>query len=348
MSDDVFQLPSARVHAGVARTDITPPEGIYCRVWGAAKHETPTALHHALTATALALRADAGGPALVLLGLDLGWLEPTENRRFLEAVREGAQVGADHLMVNLCHSHAAPPLCFDVVDRPGGDRIMAYFQTVIDRSIEAIQAAKGALQPAWITADYGRCSLAANRNYVDTDFGETVCGFNPHEPADDTLAYARVASDDGTTMATLLNYGCHPTTLGPRNTTISSDYVAAARRIVEDVDGGPCLFIISPCGDTAPRNTYASEPDDADRNGRQLGYAAASAATSLLPPGEEMVYAGPLISGATLGTWTRRPIAPDGCATVRSARLDIDLPQRKKEGMAAHQARPRHWQERRR
>src|SRR4051812_26996135 len=42
---------------GVARRDVTPPAGIYHRLWGAATHERATGVHRPLTATALILGA---------------------------------------------------------------------------------------------------------------------------------------------------------------------------------------------------------------------------------------------------------------------------------------------------
>ena len=41
---------------GVARCDVTPPVGIYHRMWGAATHDRATGVHRPLTATALVFR----------------------------------------------------------------------------------------------------------------------------------------------------------------------------------------------------------------------------------------------------------------------------------------------------
>ncbi|MAE63074.1 MAG: hypothetical protein CMJ18_02275 [Phycisphaeraceae bacterium] len=336
---DLFQLPSARIRAGVSREDITPPADIFSRCWGASLHDQASSIHHPFTVTALALQPIDDGDARVILALDLSWFEEAENRKFLAQVRDGARLRPDQLIVNLSHSHAAPNLSHSLADRPGGDRIAPYFEGVVAASIRTVCTALSDMQQAWITADYGRCSLAVNRNYPDESLGEPVCGFNPHVTTDDTLAYARVAADDGRTIASILNYGCHPTSLGPANRSLSPDYIAAARAIVEDTFGGHCLFLISPCGDTAPREGYAADPEVADRNGRQLGHAAASTATSLLPPGEQLVYTGPLISGATLATWARRPMGvTDDTTLVRSELLEIELPLRAKVGVAALEA----------
>src|SRR5436853_2320435 len=48
--------PQSRCNLGVARGDITPPIGIYHRMWGAATHERATGVHRPLTATAIVLR----------------------------------------------------------------------------------------------------------------------------------------------------------------------------------------------------------------------------------------------------------------------------------------------------
>src|SRR5205809_7772519 len=49
--------PQTRCRAGVARGDITPPVGIYHRMWGAATHDRATAVHRPLLATLLWLQA---------------------------------------------------------------------------------------------------------------------------------------------------------------------------------------------------------------------------------------------------------------------------------------------------
>ena len=57
---------------------------------------------------------------------------------------------------------------------------------------------------------------------------------------------------DAETIATLFNYGCHPTSLGPGNMHISPDYIGAAREILETTYGGTALFLQGASGDTGP------------------------------------------------------------------------------------------------
>ena len=56
-SIDVVHTPQALCRAGVARRDITPPVGIYHRMWGAATHDRATGVHRPLLATVLVLES---------------------------------------------------------------------------------------------------------------------------------------------------------------------------------------------------------------------------------------------------------------------------------------------------
>src|ERR1022692_370613 len=49
--------PQTRCQVGVARGDITPPVGIYHRMWGTAVHDKATGVHRPLMATLLFLRS---------------------------------------------------------------------------------------------------------------------------------------------------------------------------------------------------------------------------------------------------------------------------------------------------
>ncbi|NCO34315.1 MAG: hypothetical protein GW893_10730, partial [Armatimonadetes bacterium] len=74
-------------HIGVAREDITPPVGIYCRNWGAATHDAAEGIHRPLTLNVLSLQREPNGTPCVLVEADLGWWRSLETeRRFREQV----------------------------------------------------------------------------------------------------------------------------------------------------------------------------------------------------------------------------------------------------------------------
>jgi hypothetical protein len=114
--------------------------------------------------------------------------------------------------------------------------------------------------------------------------------------------------DGGVLVATLVNYACHPTTLAWQNTLISPDYVGALRETIERHTAAPCLFLQSASADLGPREGFVGDTAIADRNGRQLAFAALSTLEELPQPGTQFAYSVPVVSGATIGTWRHEPI----------------------------------------
>ena len=101
-----------------------------------------------------------------------------------------------------------------------------------------------------------------------------------------------VTGTDGTLLASVVNYACHPTTLAWDNTLISPDYIGALREVVERETGAPCLFLQGASGELGPVEGFVGDPAVADCNGRQLAYAALSALTALPAAGTRFRYTG--------------------------------------------------------
>ena len=311
---------------GVARCDITPPVGIYSRMWGSAQHDVAEGVHRALTATVLTFAPTGAGQPLVLVQLDLGWWRRAEDEQFVRcAVLEALELDETRLVIALSHSHAGPSTSREHDDRPGGEKIKQYMFRLRESAIDAARLALASAVPARLTWTTGRCDLARNRDLPSPGGNGTICGFNPHAPADDTLLLGRITDMHGTILATIVNYACHPTTLGGRNRLISPDYVGAMREIVESNSGSaPCLFLNGAAGELAPREQYVADTDVADRNGRQLGYAALSALEGMLPSGTALRFDGIEDSGAPLARWRR--VSSSSATTFRAERIAVDLP----------------------
>ena len=308
-------IPQSLCSAGVARGDITPPVGMYHRMWGAATHDRSTGVHRPLAATVLAIRS-ADGPApeepVLLVALDHCILSDADLTHIRDGVASATSVDAVRVHIALSHTHGAGLLMRDRATEPGGDLLIQYLDDLGRRVAELAAKAAQNLRPATITYVTGRCDLAAERDFYDEQAGRFVCGFNPAAPpADDTLLVARVVGrDDGGMIATVVNYACHPTTLAWQNTLVSPDFVGATRETVEAATGGaPCLFLQGASGELAPREQYTGDVEVADRHGRRLGYAALSALAALPPAaaGMRFAYKGPVVSGAVLGAWAYEP-----------------------------------------
>lgn len=306
------EYPQSFCQFGQAWCDITPPVGIYHRMWGAATHDRSTGIHTPLQATATIFRpiSDANGGCQVLVALDHCLLLANEMTALRDHVCKTVDVNPDDLVITFSHTHAAGLMGSGRVSLPGGDLIPDYLQSLAQNVCEIIKQARSNVTPCYITYGIGRCSLAANRDLWDADSNQFVCGYNPQGQADDTVLVARVTDVSGRVRGVFVNYACHPTTLAWQNTLISADFVHACRELIKGQmgDGVICTFLQGASGDLGPKVGFVGEIEQADRNGRQLGYATLEALESLPPAGASFQYTGPVISGATIGTWQFRPL----------------------------------------
>lgn len=310
---------------GVAREDITPPVGIFCRNWGAAKHDAATGIHRPLCLTALTLRECPKSLPLVLIDADLGWFANVDyGRRFIQRIRSGLSLPPERVIFAFTHTHSAPPLTDPEPDWEGGELLPAYSGSVLEAVFRAVSAALASAEPALLEWHAGRCSLASNRDLPHG--GRITVGCNPEAAADDTLLVGRVSRMDGSCMATLANYACHPTTLAWENSLISPDFIGAMRETVEERTGGaPALFMQGASGELAPRHQYSGDASVADRHGRQLGHAVLATLEDMELPGHELELEGVVESGAPLAVWKaqRRTLPSRLLAEIRRVELPL-------------------------
>jgi hypothetical protein len=324
-----------RCRFGVATRDVTPPVGIYARSWGAATHESAEGVHRPFAATAAVFAPIAGdGPTLALVAVDIGWFQHAPDEQELRAaVRQRTGLDETALLIGMSHTHGGANVNSQLRDKPGVELIRPYIDHLTEEIGAAILEAQAALAPAWVAYGYGRCALATNRDLWDAEAERWACGFNPDEPADDTLLVARVTGDAGEPRATLFNYACHPTTLAWKNRQLSPDYIGAAREVLEGAFGAPALFFQGASGELGPRDNYVGDTSVADRNGRQLGHAAAAAIEGLPPPGTRFVYTGIVASGANLGTWEHRPAEARGSEQLAARMIRVELGRKESIGV---------------
>jgi hypothetical protein len=277
-------------------------------MWGAATHDRSTGIHRPLTTTVLVMQpensVDKSTKPVAFVAVDHCLLWHREMNELLDRVSEASGFERSQIVVFFSHTHAAGLMGLERVDLPGGGLIPAYLADLADTIADGIREASDQLQSAVLTYGTGRCNLATNRDFKDETLGRYVCGFNSAGEADDTVGVVRLAkAADHSTLATIVNYACHPTTLAWDNTLISPDYPGAMCEVVEAATDAPCFFIQGASGDIGPRHGFVGDTAVADQNGRQLGYAVLSALEDLPQVDANMKYAGAVISGATIGSW---------------------------------------------
>jgi hypothetical protein len=215
---------------------------------------------------------------VVLIACDLIRLAPDDALELRRMI--GARLGlpVSHVLINTSHTHATPDSPrFHLADKSsdGGDAdaFASYWAALPNRLVELTQDADRNARPARYGIGLGDLRIGVNRREQLPD-GTMVLGENPNGVVDPTVNVVRFDELDGTPLAVLVNYACHPDVLGPKSDLISADYVGAARSTVETLLGAPMLFFQGAAGDIDPRCGIVLGADGVDemhRLGTELG-----------------------------------------------------------------------------
>jgi hypothetical protein len=187
--------------------------------------------------------------------------------------------------------------------------------------------------------------MNANRRAV-TPGGERFLGINPNGPCDREVLVVRLDQLDGQPLATLVNYACHPTIMGPPNRLITPDYPGAMKRMVEQALGGKCFFLQGSAGDQGPMQGFQADPKVYRDFGAVLGHEAAKVALALNTLPSTVKFREIVPSGAPLGQYDSEFATRPGLP-LRVVEKEIQVPLR--EGLPERKTaleKLEHWKER--
>jgi len=289
---------------GTARVDITPPlgcpmDGFEARTTGA------TGVHDPLHVRVLAGEGN-DGTLVAMVVAELLQIDPGVQALAAEQIRQSTGISRDRLQLIGTHTHSGP------VAAPGSD----VERMIASRIAGAVAVACAARQEASVAVGVGTVTgIGANRRPGGG-------------PVDDRVTVVRFDNAGGWPIATLVNYGCHPTTLGPNNTLYSADYPGVVCRELEASIGGLAVFTTGPQGDVNPGG-YSPEGsmvgvvvpwrtfESAERYGQALAATVHEVHAALRPQPAERVWATSEVIELT------RKRLPEPAAARRAADLAV-------------------------
>ncbi|MCO5168548.1 MAG: neutral/alkaline non-lysosomal ceramidase N-terminal domain-containing protein [Planctomycetes bacterium] len=256
-------LPSARVEAprgpllaGAAKVDITPDHDMY--MGGSKILRRSQGVHDPIWARALALRT--GDVTLVIISADLVGL----HNHHVQVVRArlADKAPGEAVLVHATHNHAGPdtlgmwglPPLWTGVDEGYQGRLLQALAQVADVAVANLAPAR----LRWGQLQAPVEGISKNRR--------------DRELIDRTVTTLGLDRPDGTPVATLVHYACHPEAVTSSNRLISADFPQALYVTVEAARGGVALFLNGPLGgmvttDDGGRRTF----EEAARIGAALG-----------------------------------------------------------------------------
>src|SRR5207249_3011180 len=216
--------------AAVYRVVISPPIGI--GMVGFAGRGPSEGVHDDLTATAVAL--SDGERGLMLVALDLLYLPAGLVARVRAAVaaRTGLPPDAIHLLCS--HTHYGPEIGNDT--DLAAEEVAGYRDDLTRKVAGAAAAAWAGRQEARLAFAAGESRIGINRRERKPD-GQIVLGQNPDGPVDRELLVARLDGADGSPLATIVGFACHPVCQGGGMRLLSADFVGRMRAAAEGLTG---------------------------------------------------------------------------------------------------------------
>jgi neutral ceramidase len=161
-----------------------------------------------------------------------------------------ASGGIHDVIFNASHTHSGPVLN---ADAPGEwqKRAAAEVASAIEQAWKARQSVRAGVGQGSVLIGHNRLHHMAKGAGKMLWRNETRI---PTSPVDPTVLVLRLDRADGSTLALLVNYACHPVVLGPENLDYSADFPGEMMRAVESsFPGNPVtLYFQGAAGDINP------------------------------------------------------------------------------------------------
>ncbi len=245
--------------AGASKVNITPFLGGPMAGYSA-RDRGSESIHDELHAKAMVL--DDGNTGVALITSDLIGIHRELAAHVRRLVEERVGLEADRVWMTGSHTHFGPAVS------PGGtedDEADPYDRSYADvlaaKLTTAVKLAHDRLRPARLGAGSIRAEgISYNRRLIRDD-GKVEMSLTlppPYEglkfgPVDPEVGLLKIEGEaDGDTIATLVNFACHPVSSTDHTYEITADYPGYAMDLIESVEGGICLFALGCAGNIVP------------------------------------------------------------------------------------------------
>jgi hypothetical protein len=175
-------------------------------------------------------------------------------------------VPADHVVIASTHVHSGPDtlgLWGPSTGQTGRDP--EYLAWLEGRVLQAIEQAAGTLRPA---------TLRLARTTVPDGLAVNA---RERDVQDRTLTALQLRDREGATIATLVNYACHPEVMRNGSFAITADFCGATMREVERASGGVGIYLNGALGGMVTTDGKSNDWDEVERIGKGIGRAAVAA-----------------------------------------------------------------------
>jgi neutral ceramidase len=290
----------ALLKAGIAKVDITPAKPVVMGGYGL-RIGPSTGIYAPIFVRALVF--DDGAQRVALIESDV--VDYGQHLEIRKRISEATGIPLPGILLAAVHNHSAPDPASSKIDPE-------WKREFVEKIILAVKQAVASLVPVRLGGNTGHSRIGMNRrkkvdaadsittfdeNYFSQSFGKYKTdhpvkireiegvirlGSNPEGPIDDEVGILRIDSISGKPLAVFVNYACHGTSLGARNSLISPEWNGHMLQYVEEkVPGVVGIFAIGAAGDINPRfvgglEGYRDDLENTKKLGFEIGQEVAS------------------------------------------------------------------------
>ncbi len=227
------------LYVGAGRIDITPNRSLIMGGYGVCAFSKALCrwskgVHDPIYSTAVYF--EKGGESFVLIVADLVGLVQMDIQKIQDLVSEQTGIPSKHVIVAATHTHSSPDTVglWGPILPPDTGRDEDYLDMVIAKSAVAAARAKADARPAKLFYAVGEQADLHRNTYDD----KTKYSYIDH-----TLTVIRAVDEDGKSIATITNWGCHTTAEGMKTRLISSDWAGAFYADMAAHEPGVHMFV---------------------------------------------------------------------------------------------------------
>jgi neutral ceramidase len=268
---------------GTAKVDITPAIGAWLSGYGS-RNKPSEGILDPLYAKALVL--DDGQSKIAIVSADLLWVPLGITNEIRQQVQKKLGIPQENIMICGTHTHFAPKIDRIAKDWPDAAAAQideSYVQVLKKKIFDSIMLAERDIKEVKLGVGKGEMTeIVYNRRTKKPD-GKVAMTFNlppaspdlTFGPIDPELCLLRVDDTDGALVAAVVNYACHPVSGDPIRDKffyMSADYPGYTARVIEQAEGGNCIFLLGTAGNINPVRLNRTHPRM--QTGKALGGAA--------------------------------------------------------------------------
>ncbi len=185
---------------------------------------------------------------VIIAGFDWIYIMGGWGKTLRDDIGVALKINSRNVILTATHTHSGPGIFGSSHATNNVDDFSEeeYLAGVSKRILEAVVELNSSLQYVKLKKGKEKVtpfgSLGANRN-------------NPNGAVDENIVNLQFVDDNDEMVLQLINYSCHPTSLGPENLLFSGDFVGYGLNLLDSKYGGTSIFLNGSAGDVSTRFT---------------------------------------------------------------------------------------------